>query len=134
AAGDELLGLQRGLFCAGAATLLLSLWDVHDESTAQLMRYFYRHYIETADMPGALQQAMRELRQSKPHPFYWAPFVLVGKLTDSKELEGRSSGLHFSVAAGLFFHPFPTLMKRVSPGHSQPLGSGSGRKGFRGER
>jgi len=87
AAGDELLGLQRGLFCAGAATLLLSLWDVHDESTAQLMRYFYRHYIETADMPGALQQAMRELRQSKPHPFYWAPFVLVGKLTDSKELE-----------------------------------------------
>src|SRR5215472_10518205 len=87
AAGDELLGLQRGLFCAGAATLLLSLWDVHDESTAQLMRYFYRHYIETADMPGALQQAMRELRQSKPHPFYWAPFVLVGNLTDSKELE-----------------------------------------------
>jgi len=32
AAGDELLGLQRGLFCAGATTLLLSLWDVHDQS------------------------------------------------------------------------------------------------------
>src|SRR5215469_12953163 len=84
AAGDELLGLQRGLFCAGATTLLLSLWDVHDESTAQLMHHFYRHYIESMDMPGALQQAMRELRENKPHPFYWAPFVLVGKLTDSK--------------------------------------------------
>ena len=84
AAGDELLGLQRGLFCAGATTLLLSLWDVHDESTAQLMGHFYRHYIQSADMPGALQHAMRELRQEKPHPFYWAPFVLVGKLTDSK--------------------------------------------------
>lgn len=87
AAGDELLGLQRGLFCAGATTLLLSLWDVHDESTAQLMGHFYRHYIQSADMPGALQHAMRELRQKKPHPFYWAPFVLVGKLTDSKGLE-----------------------------------------------
>jgi len=29
---------------------------------------------------------MRELRAKKPHPFYWAPFVLVGKLADSKEL------------------------------------------------
>lgn len=80
AAGDELLGLQRGLFCAGAATLLLSLWDVHDESTAQLMGYFYRRYIEGHDMAGSLQHAMRELRQIRPHPFYWAPFVLVGKL------------------------------------------------------
>src|SRR5215831_18087183 len=86
AAGDELLGLQRGLFCAGATTLLLSLWDVHDESTAELMSHFYRKYIESADMAGALQYAMRELRQQKPHPFYWAPFVLVGKLTDSKGL------------------------------------------------
>ena len=83
AAGDELLGLQRGLFCAGATTLLLSLWDVHDESTAQLMSYFYQHYIQKAKMADALRHAMRELRQSKPHPFYWAPFVLVGKLTDS---------------------------------------------------
>jgi CHAT domain-containing protein len=86
AAGDELLGLQRGLFSAGATTLLLSLWDVHDESTAQLMRCFYQHYIQNTDMAGALQHAMRELRQKKPHPFYWAPFVLVGKLTDSTGL------------------------------------------------
>ncbi|PYT92840.1 MAG: hypothetical protein DMG36_12830 [Acidobacteria bacterium] len=86
AAGDELLGLQRGLFCAGATTLLLSLWDVHDESTAQLMGYFYQYYIQGTEMARALQYAMRELRAKKPHPFYWAPFVLVGKLADSKEL------------------------------------------------
>src|SRR5207302_11285436 len=58
AAGDELLGLQRGLFYAGASTLLLSLWDVHDESTAQLMQFFYREYLHTGDMAGALQSAM----------------------------------------------------------------------------
>jgi CHAT domain-containing protein len=86
AAGDELLGLQRGLFCAGATTLLLSLWDVHDQSTAQLMQHFYREYIRTENMAAALQHAMQELRRSNPHPYFWAPFVLVGKLTDSAGL------------------------------------------------
>jgi len=83
AAGDELLGLQRGLFCAGATTLLLSLWDVHDQSTAHLMQHFYRDYIRTGNMAGALQHAMQELRRQNPHPYFWAPFVLVGKLADS---------------------------------------------------
>ncbi len=86
AAGDELLGLQRGLFCAGATTLLLSLWDVHDQSTAHLMQHFYRYYIQTGEMAGALQHAMREVRRQSPHPYFWAPFVLVGKLADSTRL------------------------------------------------
>jgi CHAT domain-containing protein len=86
AAGDELLGLQRGLFCAGAATLLLSLWDVHDQSTALLMKYFYVDYIRTGNMAGALQHAMQEIRRQNPHPYFWAPFVLVGKLADSTRL------------------------------------------------
>ena len=85
-AGDELLGLQRGLFCAGATSLLLSLWDVHDESTASLMKAFYKDYVATGDMPGALQSAMKQLRQQNPHPYFWAPFVLIGKLTDNKSV------------------------------------------------
>jgi CHAT domain-containing protein len=83
-AGDELLGLQRGLFCAGASSLLLSLWDVHDESTSALMQAFYKNYIDTGDMTGALQSAMKQLRQQNPHPYFWAPFVLVGKLAENK--------------------------------------------------
>jgi CHAT domain-containing protein len=86
AAGDELLGLQRGLFCAGATTLLLSLWDVHDQSTAQLMQHFYRDYLRTGNMAGALQGAMQEVRRQNPHPYFWAPFVLVGKVTDFARL------------------------------------------------
>src|SRR5580700_2127007 len=86
AAGDELLGLERGLFCAGAASLLLSLWDVHDRSTSQLMQAFYREYIANGNMADALQRAMQELRQENPHPYFWAPFVLVGKLADSTRL------------------------------------------------
>jgi CHAT domain-containing protein/predicted negative regulator of RcsB-dependent stress response len=86
AQGDELLGLQRGLFCAGATSLLLSLWDVHDQSTAKLMHAFYKRYIETKDMAGSLQAAMNQLREEVPHPYFWAPFVLVGKLPETQGL------------------------------------------------
>jgi CHAT domain-containing protein/predicted negative regulator of RcsB-dependent stress response len=84
--GDELLGLQRGLFCAGATSLLLSLWDVHDQSTGKLMQAFYKRYIETKDMAGSLRAAMNQLREEVPHPYFWAPFVLVGKLPERQGL------------------------------------------------
>ena len=84
--GDELLGLQRGLFCAGASSLLLSLWDVHDRSTSELMQEFYRGYIQSGDMSGSLQRAMRKLREQNPHPYFWAPFVMIGKVTEKAPL------------------------------------------------
>jgi CHAT domain-containing protein len=86
AAGDELLGLQRGLFCAGASSLLLSLWDVHDRSTSDLMQSFYKGYMESGDMARSLQSAMKQLREQNPHPYFWAPFVLVGQVHDNKRV------------------------------------------------
>jgi CHAT domain-containing protein len=84
--GDELLGLQRGLFCAGASSLLLSLWDVHDRSTADLMREFYQGYIGSGEIAGSLRAAMQKMREQNPHPYFWAPFVLVGKVTENTVL------------------------------------------------
>jgi len=79
AGGDELLGLVRGFLYAGARSLLLSLWPVHDESTASLMSHFYRYWFEGATKAVALQRAAIRLREDFPHPFFWAPFVIVGK-------------------------------------------------------
>lgn len=80
-AGDELLGLIRGLLYAGAQSLLLTLWNVHDRSTADFMTSFYRRFQKGAGKAAALQGAMQELRQRYPHPYYWAPFVLIGKIS-----------------------------------------------------
>jgi CHAT domain-containing protein len=78
--GDELLGLIRGLLYAGAQSLLLTLWDVHDRSTADFMTRFYRHLPDGDGNASALQRAMQELRERYPHPYYWAPFTLIGKV------------------------------------------------------
>jgi CHAT domain-containing protein len=78
-----LLGITRGLFCAGATTLVLSLWNVHDESTAQFMTRFYRGISNGVAPVSALREAMRDVRQSYPHPYYWAPFVVAGKSTQA---------------------------------------------------
>ena len=82
AAGDELMGLARGLFQAGAQSLLLSLWDVHDESTSDFMTAFYSRYQKGESKATAIRNAMLRVRESHPHPYQWAPFVLMGKYGD----------------------------------------------------
>ncbi|MEY2412865.1 MAG: hypothetical protein QOD84_1471 [Acidobacteriaceae bacterium] len=77
--GDEVLGLVRGLLRAGAQSLVLSLWDVHDSSTRDFMISFYTRLQTGVSKAQALQGAMIELRERYPHPYYWAPFTLIGK-------------------------------------------------------
>ena len=79
-AGDELLGLIRGLLYAGAQSLLLTLWNVHDRSTGEFMTAFYRHWQSGLSKPAALQSAILELREHHPHPYYWAAFSLTGRI------------------------------------------------------
>jgi CHAT domain-containing protein len=80
AAGDELLGLARGIIHAGAQTSLLTLWDVQDRSMAQLMKHFYEQLAGAENKAQALQKAMLLLKSEQPHPYYWAPLVLIGKM------------------------------------------------------
>ncbi|MGB8978257.1 MAG: CHAT domain-containing protein, partial [Terriglobales bacterium] len=77
--GDELIGLARGLLQAGAQSLVLSLWDVHDESTKDFMIALYARLQQGQSKSAAMQAAMIELRQKHPHPYHWAPFSLIGK-------------------------------------------------------
>jgi CHAT domain-containing protein len=76
--GDELVGLVRGLLYSGARAVMLTLWEAYDRSTAAFMTAFYRGLAESRTKSVALRLAMREVREEFPHPFYWAPFVLVG--------------------------------------------------------
>ena len=77
--GDEILGLTRAFLGAGAATLAVSLWLVQDETTAELMGNWYER-LRDGELPAAaLRAAQLELKERNPHPYFWAPFVLIGK-------------------------------------------------------
>jgi CHAT domain-containing protein len=77
--GDELMGLVRGFLHAGARSLLLSLWNVNDEATVELVVSFYAEWRRHGDKARAIQSAMQAVRAVYSHPFYWAPFVLIGQ-------------------------------------------------------
>ena len=80
--GEGLIGLTRGFMNAGAQSVVVSLWRVEDEATAELMKRFYRHMFGRNKLSpaAALRQAKIEM-QAYPKwraPYYWAGFVLQG--------------------------------------------------------
>lgn len=80
--GEGLVGLTHAFFYAGAAQVLVSLWQVDDEATAELMARFYRALlVERLRPAAALRAAQRSIREEPgwEAPYYWAGFVLQGE-------------------------------------------------------
>ncbi|MCB0584778.1 MAG: CHAT domain-containing protein [Phaeodactylibacter sp.] len=77
--GDEgVFGLQRAFRISGARYLLMSLWQVSDLVTEELMAAFYLEWLrEGKPIPEAFHAAQRQVKAQHPEPFFWAGFVLV---------------------------------------------------------
>ncbi|MDD5712934.1 MAG: CHAT domain-containing protein, partial [Smithellaceae bacterium] len=101
-AGEGIVGLSRAFMLAGAKTVIVSLWSVESNSTALLMKSFYSHLKPGVSKEEALRLAKEELQSQglattdssrgvklaareknteadTSHPFFWAPFILVGE-------------------------------------------------------
>src|SRR5262249_39346567 len=76
--GEGLVGLTRAFLYAGTSSIVASLWPVNDASTAALMTAFYQRLHGGIRKAEALQQAQLTVIQQYPHPYFWAPFVLLG--------------------------------------------------------
>jgi CHAT domain-containing protein len=77
--GQGVYGLRRAFFVAGAETLVIGLWQVADQETGDLMGLYYQKLIlERYLRVGAMRAAMQQMRSRKPHPYYWAPFLVLG--------------------------------------------------------
>lgn len=83
---EGLLGLVSALWFAGAEQVVASLWQVADESTADLMAVFYRHLLQGVPADEALRRAQLAVWKGeddlagRDHPFYWASFQVYGAL------------------------------------------------------
>jgi tetratricopeptide (TPR) repeat protein len=79
---EGVFGMRRALRLAGARTVVMSLWEADDATTADLMQALYRaRFAERRNVPDAMAQAMRatiasrRAAQESTHPYYWAAFI-----------------------------------------------------------
>jgi len=77
--GEGVLGLTRAFLYAGSRGVVCSLWSVDDERTASLMKAMYSELKKGMPSAEALALARQRLIAEEQAPFYWAPFILIGK-------------------------------------------------------
>jgi CHAT domain-containing protein len=80
--GEGLVSLTRGFMYSGAARVVVSLWNVDDQATSELMARFYRKLLKENQRPAAaLRMAQVEMSRQRQWraPYYWATFVLQGE-------------------------------------------------------
>jgi CHAT domain-containing protein len=92
--GEGLVGLTRAFFYAGVPSVVVSLWNVVDGPTPDLMLSFYEDLDRLGSRARALRQAKLATisRGGYSHPAYWAPFVLAGEYRSSRELVTKAAG------------------------------------------
>jgi len=78
--GEGIEGLSRAFFYAGASSVLMSLWAVHDQATSQFMERYYFHLRSSNSIMDSLRKTKLEMIDSDvlSHPYYWAGFVVTG--------------------------------------------------------
>ena len=77
--GDEMIGLSRALFSAGAERLVASLWHVEDALAKDMMVEFYRKLEPRTEVAAGLSAVQRAMIRDGYVPYYWAPFMALGK-------------------------------------------------------
>lgn len=79
ALGQGVYGLRRAVMVAGAETLLTSLWKVDDKATRDLMTQYYKSLMKGKGRGESMREAALALRKKRPHPYFWAPFIAIGR-------------------------------------------------------
>ena len=77
------MSLSRSFLQAGAASVVHSLWPVEDAKSREIMVGFYREIKRGHSKRSALTKVKKQYITEHPpfytHPYYWAPFILVGQ-------------------------------------------------------
>jgi len=74
---EGVFGLQRAFKLAGVESLIMSLWKVPDEATAELMTTFYSEWLGGKTKQSAFKAAQQRVREKYKSPYYWAAFVMM---------------------------------------------------------
>ncbi|WP_420582332.1 CHAT domain-containing protein [Reichenbachiella sp.] len=77
--GQGVYGLQRAFLIAGSQSVVMSFWKVNDQTTMDLMIYFYQNLSASKDKHVAFRNAQLQLKEKYPNPKFWGAFNIVGR-------------------------------------------------------
>ncbi len=81
--GEGIISLARGFFYAGIPSVVMTLWEIEDHSSADLMALFYKNLHDGYPNDVALQIAkvsyLENAGRLQSHPYFWAGYVNIGK-------------------------------------------------------
>jgi CHAT domain-containing protein len=76
--GEGVFGLQRSFLVAGSKSVIMSLFKVSDQVTAELMSSFYKRWMDTGDKRGSFIAAKVEIMNKYNNPHFWGAFIMIG--------------------------------------------------------
>ncbi|HOI33553.1 MAG TPA: CHAT domain-containing protein, partial [Bacteroidales bacterium] len=83
--GEGIISLTRGFIHAGVPSIVMTNWEVHDQTGSWMMERFYNYLADGMSKDIALQQAkidfLEQANQLKAHPYFWASYVVIGDAT-----------------------------------------------------
>jgi len=102
--GEGIISLARSFMYAGVPSLVVSLWQVNDASTAAIMTSFYQNLADGMDKSVALQQAkftyIKSASGIMAHPAFWSPFIQLGN-SSPINLATKKSWLPWGIGGGV---------------------------------
>ncbi|MCF6341392.1 MAG: CHAT domain-containing protein [Bacteroidales bacterium] len=91
--GEGIMSLARGFKYAGVPSLILTLWEVQDKATSEIMKQFYLYLKAGKSKDVALQKAKIDFlagaNRLKSHPYYWSSFLISG---DTEQIVDKDAG------------------------------------------
>jgi CHAT domain-containing protein len=112
--GEGVMSLARGFMYAGVPTIIMTLWEIEDVSSAIIMNYFYKRLKEKVKVSDALRDAkITYLDNSdvvRSHPYFWAAYVQIG---DNSPIITRSTNNYIVYPIVLLFLIIAIIVGRV---------------------
>ena len=100
--GEGIMNLARGFIYAGTPSIVMTLWEVQDLSSTQIMESFYTYLKEGYQKDKAMQMAkldyLAESNMLKSHPFFWSLFIVSG---ETSEISLQKANTNYYVLSGL---------------------------------
>lgn len=114
--GEGILSLARGFVYAGVPSVVMTLWEVQDESGSEIMNSYYTYLSEGDQKAVALQKAKLDFLTSanmlKSHPYYWSSYIVSGDTSSLSSNNGSKFMMIFGFALITIFIALITMLKK----------------------